>query len=224
MSGPNQQHPENDLPSELIPLVRRLDARGAASRGSLTPEALERMASLSEMQLPMAESDAPVVIARIGASPRTPAVHWALRVAAAVAAAAVVGGAAWVLSRGSDEAPAPGTLVQKQTEPTSGPDESGALAGLGERAVPSAIPAAIPAAMFERVLSHVTGLRSASGVVVALSGSASDPAVHFHDVDDSLAADIAPIFHSGTLLDGGGTTYDDLSGEFAAIVASMPMR
>lgn len=222
MSVPSEQHPDHEVPGELKPVARALDRRGASQRGALSPEALERIASMSEMQLPMALPESPVVIARIGPSgamgrssarARVGPRAW-LRIAAAVAVAAVVGGAAWVLSRGSSDEPAPGTLVQDAPADPA-PDAAVAVRPLPEFLLPE---------FFELVIARAASARSASAVVVALSGAAEDPALHYHDVDDALAADIAPIFHAGSLLDGGGTTYDDLSGELAAIVASMPLR
>ena len=224
MSVPSEQHPEHEVPGEFKPLVRELDRRGASQRGALSPEALERIASMSEMQLPMALPESPVVIARIGPSGSTGRsfAHpraW-LRIAAAVATAAVIGGAAWLLSRGSSDEPAPGTLVQDAPTDPLGDD-----AAVAVRPSPEFLsPDFLSPDFFELVIARAASVQSASAVVVALSGAAEDPAVHYHDIDDALAADIAPIFHSGSLLDGGGTTYDDLSGEFAAIVASMPLR
>lgn len=217
MSAHDDQFQENDLPSDIRPLARMLDARARAQRGpgspdALSAEALERIASLSEMQLPLATPESPVVIARIG--PDRGGSRWVWRVAAGLAAAALVGGVAWVISRGSTDEPAPGTLVQQDAAPAP-----------VSPAVPNAaVPSMLPVELIERALAHASNARSATAVVVAISGSASDPSLHYHDVDDALAADIAPIFHSGSLLDGGGTTYEDLSGEFAAIVASMPPR
>ena len=71
--------------------------------------------------------------------------------------------------------------------------------------------------------STVSGRRGVSveHLERALAGasSAREASLQFPDFDAALAADIAPLFHASSLLDGGGTTYEDLSGEFAAIVA-----
>ena len=222
MSGPANQHPSDDsgdplggMPRDIAPLAGMLDARARSQRSSLSPEALERIASISEMQLPLAMPESPVVVARIG--PERGSSRWIWRVAAGLAAAALVGGAAWVLSRGSAEEPQPGTLVQQDPAPVVAPEAAPV-------APEATVQAFLPVEWIERALAHASNTRSATAVVVAISGAAADPSLHYHDVDDALAADIAPIFHSGSLLDGGGTTYEDLSGEFAAIVASVPPR
>ena len=141
----------------------------------------------------------------------------AWRIAAAVAVVAGLGAAAVFLSRGfggysdSSNAPSEGTLVDGSKVPAPVP------------AVPSAVPAPkLAPEHLEHALA--SGAHSASTVVVALSAPVNEPAVHYHDLDDALAADIAPLFHAGSLLDGSGITYDDLSSEFAAIVAPKPFR
>ena len=55
--------------AECAELGRLLDARGRAQRSALSNEALERIASMSDLQLPMAASETPVVIARVGHAP-----------------------------------------------------------------------------------------------------------------------------------------------------------
>ena len=198
------------LPADVARLGAMLDARGRRQREALSDEALERIASMSDLQLPIAGSDEPVVIARIEtvraswwASPRV----W--RVAAAVAVLAGIGAASFFAVRAfRSDAPAEGTLVDGSSAPAP---------------VPVAPAPVVPApANLESALA--SGAKSATAVVVALSGSVNEPAMHYHDLDESLAADIAPLFQSGSLLDGGGLTYDDLSSEFAAIVAPKSFR
>lgn len=198
------------LPADVARLGAMLDARGRRQREALSDEALERIASMSDLQLPIAGSDEPVVIARIEtvraswwASPRV----W--RVAAAVAVLAGIGAASFFAVRAfRSDAPAEGTLVDGSSAP--------ALAPVAPAPVVPA-PANLESAL-------ASGAKSATAVVVALSGSVNEPAMHYHDLDESLAADIAPLFQSGSLLDGGGLTYDDLSSEFAAIVAPKSFR
>lgn len=198
------------LPADVAWLGAMLDARGRRQREALSDEALERIASMSDLQLPIAGSDEPVVIARIEtvraswwASPRV----W--RVAAAVAVLAGIGAASFFAVRAfRSDAPAEGTLVDGSSAP--------ALAPVAPAPVVPA-PANLESAL-------ASGAKSATAVVVALSGSVNEPAMHYHDLDESLAADIAPLFQSGSLLDGGGLTYDDLSSEFAAIVAPKSFR
>lgn len=217
------------LPADLAGLGRALDGRGRTGREALSAEALERIVAMSDLQLPIAgpnTGDAPVVIARIGPDRSGSARFW--RIAAAVAVVAGLGAAALLLSRGSgDSEPAPGTLV----EGTRGGSPSGGDAG-SHRVNPLVPPTVAPGVKrdtaltpehLERALA-VGNLHSASSMVVALSGPINEPAVHYHDLDDAVVADIAPLFHAGALLDGGGTTYEDLTGELAAIVAPASFR
>ena len=199
-----------DVPSDMVWLGAMLDARGRRQREALSDEALERIASMSDLQLPIAGSDEPVVIARIEtvraswwASPRV----W--RVAAAVAVLAGIGAASFFAVRAfRSDAPAEGTLVDGSSAPAPAP----------------VAPAPVVPAPANLESALASGAKSATAVVVALSGSVNEPAMHYHDLDESLAADIAPLFQSGSLLDGGGLTYDDLSSEFAAIVAPKSFR
>jgi hypothetical protein len=220
--NPESREPKaGELPADVARLGAMLDARGRRQRESLSNEALERIASMSDLQLPIAGSDEPVVIARIEtarpnwwASPRV----W--RVAAAVAVLAGVGAATFFAVRAfRNETPAEGTLV----------DGSGAVAPIAPApeapvnpAVSNPARASLAPAHLESALA--SSATSATAVVVALSGSVHEPAMHYHDLDESLAADIAPLFQSSSLLDGGGLTYDDLSSEFAAIVAPKSFR
>ena len=200
----------SDVPSDMVWLGAMLDARGRRQRDALSDEALERIASMSDLQLPIAGSDEPVVIARIEtvraswwASPRV----W--RVAAAVAVLAGIGAASFFAVRAfRSDAPAEGTLVDGSSAPAPAP----------------VAPAPVVPAPANLESALASGAKSATAVVVALSGSVNEPAMHYHDLDESLAADIAPLFQSGSLLDGGGLTYDDLSSEFAAIVAPKSFR
>jgi len=200
----------SDVPSDMVWLGAMLDARGRRQRDALSEEALERIASMSDLQLPIAGSDEPVVIARI----ETVRANWwassrVWRVAAAVAVLAGIGAASFFAVRAfRSDAPAEGTLVDGSSAP--------ALAPVAPAPVVPA-PANLESAL-------ASGAKSATAVVVALSGSVNEPAMHYHDLDESLAADIAPLFQSGSLLDGGGLTYDDLSSEFAAIVAPKSFR
>jgi hypothetical protein len=220
--NPESRDPKaGQLPADVVRLGAMLDARGRKQREALSDEALERIASMSDLQLPIAGSDEPVVIARIET---VRSAHWAAsrvwRVAAAVAVLAGVGAATFFAVRAfRSDAPAEGTLVDG-----SGTDAPIAPAPQAPRnpTMPSPAPAKLAPANLESALA--TSATSATAVVVALSGSVNEPAMHYHDLDESLAADIAPLFQSGSLLDGGGLTYDDLSSEFAAIVAPKSFR
>ena len=209
-----------DVASDMVWLGAMLDVRGRRQREALSDEALERIASMSDLQLPIAGSDEPVVIARIEtARPDWWSSSRVWRVAAAVAVLAGLGVASFFAVRAfRSDAPAEGTLVEGSSAPAAAPVAPAPV-------VPApVVPALAKLAPANLESALASGAKSATAVVVALSGSVNEPAMHYHDLDESLAADIAPLFQSGSLLDGGGFTYDDLSSEFAAIVAPKSFR
>jgi hypothetical protein len=195
------------LPADLADLGRLLDRQGASQRGGLSREALERISAMSDLQLPLVQSDGPLVIARIGRADASATRYW--RIAAAIALIVGIGGAVLIFARGSND-----------------PDQkmgTGATLADGSRApVIDPIPVIAPK-LVAAAPSTVSGRRGVSveHLERALAGasSAREASLQFPDIDAALAADIAPLFHASSLLDGGGTTYEDLSGEFAAIVA-----
>jgi len=195
------------LPADLADLGRLLDRQGASQRGGLSREALERISAMSDLQLPLVQSDGPLVIARIGRADASATRYW--RIAAAIALIVGIGGAVLIFARGSND-----------------PDQkmgTGATLADGSRApVIDPIPVIAPK-LVAAAPSTVSGRRGVSveHLERALVGasSAREASLQFPDIDAALAADIAPLFHASSLLDGGGTTYEDLSGEFAAIVA-----
>lgn len=203
-------------------LARSLDRRGAAHRDGLSAEALARIGAMSDLQLPLSGSAEPPVPARVEFEITRWHSSWAWRVAAAVAVVAGIGTAAVLVARGlGGDAPGSGSLADGSTDRS--PDRPSAEAvPPSESAVVQAVRSRVLPEHIESALSGAAG--SASAVVVALSGASDEPSVHYPDLDETLAADIAPFFHSGALLDGGGTTYQDLSGEFAAIVAKGSFR
>jgi hypothetical protein len=195
------------LPADLADVGRLLDMQGASQRGGLSREALERISAMSDLQLPLVQSDGPLVIARIGRADASATRYW--RIAAAIALIVGIGGAVLIFARGSND-----------------PDQkmgTGATLADGSRApVIDPVPVIAPK-LVASASSTVSGRRGVSveHLERALAGasSAREASLQFPDIDAALAADIAPLFHASSLLDGGGTTYEDLSGEFAAIVA-----
>lgn len=195
------------LPADLADLGRLLDRQGASQRGGLSREALERISAMSDLQLPLVQSNGPLVIARIGRADASATRYW--RIAAAIALIVGIGGAVLIFARGSND-----------------PDQkmgTGATLADGSRApVIDPVPVIAPK-LIASAPSTVSGRRGVSveHLERALAGasSAREASLQFPDIDAALAADIAPLFHASSLLDGGGTTYEDLSGEFAAIVA-----
>jgi hypothetical protein len=217
----NLQPGDDPSAGECAELGSLLDARGRAQRSALSHEALERIASMSDLQLPMAASETPVVIARIGHAPSR---LW--RLAAAIAAAVGLVGAGWLVARGFSAEPGPNTdsLVQgtptEQQLPGATPDADSPIRP--STATPSVEPRRLAADHLERAIANTP--RSAATVVVALSGAGREPALQYHDLDDALAGDFAPLFHSGSLLDGAGTTYEDLQGELASLASPGSFR
>lgn len=61
-------------------------------------------------------------------------------------------------------------------------------------------------------------------MLVALSSPRDEAALPYNELDEASEAEIASFLSTSSLLDGGGTTYEDLSGEFAAIVAPGSFR
>ena len=70
----------------------------------------------------------------------------------------------------------------------------------------------------EDTVTASTSSRSASAVIVALADRRAGSLAGFAGADEALAQELEPLFSTGALLDGGDTTYDDLSQELAAIV------
>jgi len=220
--NPESREPKaGELPADVARLGAMLDARGRRQREALSSEALERIAAMSDLQLPIVGADEPVVIARIETTrPSWWATPRVWRVAAAVAVLAGVGAATFFAVRAfRSDAPAEGTLVDgsRAVAPIAPAPQSPIDPTLLNPARAGLAPAHLESAL-------ASSATSATAVVVALSGSFNEPAMHYHDLDESLAADIAPLFQSSSLLDGGGLTYDDLSSEFAAIVAPKSFR
>ncbi|MEY5032301.1 MAG: hypothetical protein RL354_1332 [Planctomycetota bacterium] len=217
----NLQPGDQSSDGDSAELGRLLDARGRTQRSALSKEALERIASMSDLQLPMAAPALPVVIARIGHAPSR---RW--RLAAAIAAVAGLVGAGWLVARGLSVAPGPNqdSLVQDAPEGRQVPGATPEVDAPNRRSIatPSAEPRRLAADHVERAIASTP--RSAATVVVALSGARQEPALQYHDLDDALAGDFAPLFHSGSLLDGAGTTYEDLRGELASLASPGSFR
>jgi hypothetical protein len=227
--GAGRARDAHALPEDLGDLGRLLDARGETQRGGLSTDALERIASMSDLQLPMSGQEGPMVIARIGPARAGATRFW--RIAAGIAVVAGLGVAAVLISRGfGGGAPAPGTLVDGGSSGGAPVVESPQSPERGVVAPKST--RTIAAEHLERALAATAAVpakaASASAVVVALSGASSaaghDASLHFPDLDEALAADIAPLFQAGSLLDGSGMTYEDLSSEVAAIVGPGSFR
>lgn len=209
-----------ELPGELRGVARALDQRGRRLRAqsALAPEALERIFAASDLQLPLnagPSSDRASVVARIGASPSRGAWSVALRIAAAVAVAAGVGLVAFVAVRGFRGDAAPPVVTPEGTlargEPAVAPDAALAGAGLEARVTARDLEAALSGALATR-----TSARPSATVVLAVDDrftrGRGDATAHIADLDayEALAA-------AG--FDGEPVTFDELSGEFSALLA-----
>lgn len=212
----------NALPPDIAGLGSLLDSRGQASRRTLSSGALDRIASMSDLQLPLAHRDEPLVLARVGSSSRqtwlTRPSSW--RIAAAIVAVAGIGAAAYFVARAALDrgTPAPGTLVE--VPPSA------------EHALPAPTPGLRSKSIehLDRALAQSgratasTSSASVSTMLVALSSPRDEAALPYNELDEASEAEIASFLSTSSLLDGGGTTYEDLSGEFAAIVAPGSFR
>ena len=99
--NPESREPKaGELPADVARLGAMLNARGRRQREALSSEALERIAAMSDLQLPIVGADEPVVIARIETTrPSWWATPRVWRVAAAVAVLAGVGAATFFAVR-----------------------------------------------------------------------------------------------------------------------------
>lgn len=207
------------LPRELRGVARLLDEAGARQRRRLGADAVERIFAASDLQRPFGHPDAAPVVYRIqpSASRRRPL----LRLAAAVAVAAGLGAVVFVAVRARDAESTRGSARESElavapSAPTVAPDAPQA---------PSATTSKIASgfgyldAALEGAASAPMASRSAGAVIVALADTRSGSLAGFADADDALARDLAPLFSTTALLDGGASTYDDLTEEFASVVS-----
>jgi hypothetical protein len=214
-----------ELPGELRGVARALDQRGRRLRAqsALAPEALERIFAASDLQLPLnagPSSDRASVVARIGASPSRGAWSVALRIAAAVAVAAGVGLVAFVAVRGFRGDAAPPVVTPEGTlargEPAVAPDAALADAALAGAGLEARVTARDLEAALSGALATRTSARPSATVVLAVDDrftrGRGDATAHIADLDayEALAA-------AG--FDGEPVTFDELSGEFSALLA-----
>ena len=214
------------LEPELLDLARSLDARGSSivgGRDGLSSESLERIFAASDMQLPLAPAP---VAGKIGRG--APAASFArlLRIAAVVAAAAGMGVAVYVVTRSFEDAPNPlkngsvapqGTIAQapERREPaaTAVASSESAAPRLRARDLDTALSGALAAR---------TTVRPSAGAVLAMSGgveASGDEAAGAFDGEygGEYGGDIDGAFAA---LDASSVTFDELSGEFSALLAA----
>jgi len=210
MSDDTRHLPGDDgqVPADIAGIARALDEAGAKERGRLSPRALDRVFAASDLQLPLAGEVSPVV-ARIGTLGAGRSASRLVLRAAGIAAAvcgALVG--AYLVSRAlrGDEGAvgsAPGgTLVQDAPASSDAPSRAAAPVRPLEPQHVEAVLVDASAGSREAAILALAD-RSASGL-----GGESDESDVF-----------AGLLGASAFLDGAQPTYEDLSGEFAALVA-----
>ena len=245
-SGPNnpEHHDgsragEPSVPAELRSVARFLDERGARERSRLRSDSLERIISASDLQRPLELEKVAPVVGRIAPGPRAGglagffnglfAAPVLVRLAAAVAVLAGVGGAIVLVRSWAPPVANDGVIVADGGELGDGTQDSG-QPGDSEGKAPIEPKSMIAVGhvnhldvnhldvALEDTVGAATSSRSASAVIVALADRRSGSLAGFAGADEALAQELEPLFSTGALLDDGDTTYDDLSQELAAVV------
>ncbi|MFZ9914751.1 MAG: hypothetical protein ACO3IB_05360 [Phycisphaerales bacterium] len=214
MSDHSRHLPDDggQVPADIAGIARALDEVGAKERGRLSPRGLDRVFAASDLQLPLAGEARPVV-GRVGPMSMTRSrgpstVRFVLR--AAGIAVAVCGAlvAVYLVSRAlrGDEGAvgsAPGgTLVQ------GAPASSDATEHVATPARP------LEPRHVEAVLAEASAGPRETAILALADRSASGLDVESDDGDA-----FAGLLGASAFLDGAQPTYEDLSGEFAALVA-----
>jgi hypothetical protein len=245
-SGPNnpEHHDgsragEPSVSAELRSVARFLDERGARERSRLRSDSLERIISASDFQRPLELEKVAPVVGRIAPVPRTGglagffnglfAAPVLVRLAAAVAVLAGVGGAIVLVRSWASPVANDGVIVADGGELGDGTQDSG-QPGDSEGKAPIEPKSMIAVGhvnhldvnhldvALEDTVGAATSSRSASAVIVALADRRAGSLAGFAGADEALAQELEPLFSTGALLDDGDTTYDDLSQELAAVV------
>jgi hypothetical protein len=250
-SGPNnpEHHDgsragEPSVSAELRSVARFLDERGARERSRLRSDSLERIISASDLQRPLELEKVAPVVGRIAPVPRTGglagffnglfAAPALVRLAAAVAVLAGVGGAIVLVRSWASPVANDGVIVADGGELGDGTQDSG-QPGDSKGTSPVEPKSMIAVGhvnhldvnhldvnhldvALEDTVGAATSSRSASAVIVALADRRAGSLAGFAGADEALAQELEPLFSTGALLDDGDTTYDDLSQELAAVV------
>jgi len=225
--------------AELRSVARFLDERGARERSRLRSDSLERIISASDFQRPLELEKVAPVVGRIAPVPRTGglagffnglfAAPVLVRLAAAVAVLAGVGGAIVLVRSWASPVANDGVIVADGGELGDGTQDSG-QPGDSEGKAPIEPKSMIAVGhvnhldvnhldvALEDTVGAATSSRSASAVIVALADRRAGSLAGFAGADEALAQELEPLFSTGALLDDGDTTYDDLSQELAAVV------
>ena len=234
------------MSAELRSVARFLDERGARERSRLRSDSLERIISASDLQRPLELEQVAPVVGRIAPVPRTGglagffnglfAAPALVRLAAAVAVLAGVGGAIVLVRSWASPVANDGVIVADGGELGDGDQDSG-QPGDSEGKAPIEPKSMIAVShldvdhldvdhldvdhldvALEDTVGAATSSRSASAVIVALADRRAGSLAGFAGADEALAQELEPLFSTGALLDDGDTTYDDLSQELAAVV------
>lgn len=204
LGGHDPSRRGSDADAKVAGVSRLLDEAGARERSRLSPQALDRIFAASDLQLPLA-GDASPIAGRIGHAGDRSTMRLVLR--AAAIAAAVCGTAVAV-------------VLAMRALRTDGADGSSVPGGTIVQDTPAEAPQARPLLQPEHVEAVLADARAGSRevAIVALADRSSSALGDFDASDDEAAA-FAGILGASAFLDDARPTYDDLSGEFAALVA-----
>jgi hypothetical protein len=216
----NPRHPASDdaLPRELRLVARLLDDEGARQRARLNEEALQRIFAASDLQRPLGMPEVSPIAGRI--APARSVGRPYLRIAAAIAALAGLGAVIAIAVFSNRTALRDGVEIAQ--DPSGGTrDLSGGTPGApqGRSETSKRVLAVdhLDAALADDYAAS-TASRPAGAVIVALADRRAGSLAGFASADEALAQELEPLFSSGALLDGGDSTYDDLSQELAAVM------
>lgn len=206
LGGHDPSRRGSEAGAEVAGVSRLLDEAGARERSRLSPQALDRIFAASDLQLPLAGDVSPVA-GRIGVGAGASTTRLVLR---AAAIAAVVCGTAVALvlatralrTDGSDGSTVPGGTIVQDAPASEAP-----------RVRPSPQPEHVEAALADAR----AGSREVA--IVALADRSASALGEFEPSDDADGGAFAGILGASAFLDDARPTYDDLSGEFAALVA-----
>lgn len=217
------------VPRELRGVARLLDRAGDDASRRLGADGLERIFAASDLQRPLGLAEvAPVAPRRdlhprrrsiLGPLARIPRAARPLAFAAALSMVVLSGAVLYLAMRPTAESlredGAGGTVIAggaTDRGPVSGP-----VSGPGSGAAPVPPAAAGLPEHFDEALQGAYAVATRSQplgeVVIAFAGGAVAPRA-------SLGTGGEQVFDAASFLDAGGATYDDLSSEMAAILAS----
>ncbi|MBI1304181.1 MAG: hypothetical protein GC172_10395 [Phycisphaera sp.] len=220
------------LPRDLRGVAQFLDRAGDDASRRLGPDALDRIFAASDLQRPLGLGEVSPVAARLGPLDglrsrrrsifgplaRLPRGVRALALAAALSMAILSAMVVYLATRPSAESLRDGAAGETVLA-DGGSDR--ALDGVFRGAPTESSSTGLPE-HFDEALGGTYAVTTRSQplgeVVVAFAGGTGFPRADLSRA--SLDAGGGEVFDAASFLDAGGATYDDLSGEMAAILAS----